>query len=236
MLKIVEAVVQKKGVKLEGNISQGWWNWFRERWPQVSLRKGDSFPLVCGQMTCRGVFESYFSILKETLEKYDLMDRPSQVYNCDESGMPLEHKQPKTLALKGTKKVRQCTSSNKMQTTVLGRVSATGQVIPPMVVFSGKNFNHTLSEGEVPGTFYGMSDSGWMDQELFAFWFSCHFLKHAVSSRPLMLILDGHSSHFTLDVVQTAAEHQVTAYLLILVKSSQSFSSPTCLLKHGQRE
>ena len=83
-----------------------------------------------------------------------------------------------------------------------------------------------------------------------------------------MLILDGHSSHFTLDVAQTAAEHQVvifrppphtmadsqlldtscfgplktywsqgvvTTCLLILVESSQSLSSPTSLLKHGQR-
>ena len=214
VLKIVEAAVQKKGIKSEGNISQGWWNRFRERWPQLSLRKGDSFPIVREQMTCREVFESYFSLLKETLEKYDLMDKPSQVYNCDESGMPLEHKQPKTLALKGTKKVRQCTSGNKTQITVLGCVSAAGQVMPPMVVFSGKNFNHTLSEGEVPGTFYGMSDSGWMDQELFASWFSCHFLEHAVSSRPLMLILDGHSSHFTLDLVQSAAEHQVIIFCL----------------------
>ena len=71
-------------------------------------------------------------------------------------------------------------------------------------------FNHMLSEGKVPGTFYGMSDSGWMDQELFASWFACH----AVSSRPLMLILDGHSSHFTLDLVQSAAEHQVVIFCL----------------------
>ena len=36
-----------------------------------------------------------------------LMDKPSQIYNCDESEMPLEHKQPRTLALKEAKKVRQ---------------------------------------------------------------------------------------------------------------------------------
>ena len=91
-VEIIEAVVQKKEVNLEGKISRGWWNQFCERWLQVSLHKGDSFPIVRGQMTCREVFESYFSLLKETQEKYDLMDRPSQVYNCDESGMPLEHK------------------------------------------------------------------------------------------------------------------------------------------------
>ena len=64
--------------------------------------------------------------------------------------------------------MRQSTSGNKTQITVLACASASGQVVPPMVVFSGKNFNHALSKGEVPDTFYGMSDSGWMDQELFA--------------------------------------------------------------------
>ena len=59
-----------------------------------------------------------------------------------------------------------------------------------------------------------MSDSGWMDQELFASWFTHHFLKHAVSSRPLMLILDGHSSHFTLNLVQSAAEQDVVIFCL----------------------
>ena len=128
--------------------------------------------------------------------------------------MPLEHKQPRTVAPKGMKKVRQSTSGNKTQITVLACASASRQVVPPMVVFSGKNFNHALSEGEVPDTFYGMSDSGWMDQELFASWFTHHFLKHAVSSRPLMLILDGHSSHFTLNLVQSAAEQDVVIFCL----------------------
>jgi len=35
-----------------------------------------------------------------------------------------------------------------------------------MVVFAGKHFNHSLSQGEVPGTLYGMPPNGWMDQEL----------------------------------------------------------------------
>ena len=46
VLKIVEAVVKKKGRKHEGPISQGWWCCFRHRWPQLSLRRGDSFSIA----------------------------------------------------------------------------------------------------------------------------------------------------------------------------------------------
>ena len=83
-----------------------------------------------------------------------------------------------------------------------------------MVVFSGKKFNHDLCEGEVPGTLYGMSESGWMDQELFSNWFLHQFLNHAVSRRPILLMLDGHSSHYTLELIQSAAENDVIIFCL----------------------
>jgi len=213
VMKLVEATMKKNGRK-DCHISPGWWSGFSKRWPTLSLRKGDSFSIAREKMTTRSVFESYFQMLKETIEKYNLTDKPAQIYNCDESGMPLDHKLPKTITLKGVKKVRQITTGNKTQITILGCVSATGQTIPPMVVFSGKRFNHELSIGEVPGTLYGMSDSGWMDSELFSNWFSSQFLKHAVSSRPLMLILDGHSSHYTLELIKTATENDVIIFCL----------------------
>ena len=165
-------------------------------------------------MTSKEVFADCFALLKETLEKHNLMDKPSQIYNYDESGMHLEHKMPKTVAQKGIKEVRQRSSGNKTQISILACGSATGQAIPPMVIFSGKHFNYDLAEGEVPGTFYGMSDSGWMDQDLFSKWFTSHFLKHAVPGRPLLLLLDGHSSHYTLELIQTASEKDVIIFCL----------------------
>ena len=53
-----------------------------------------------------------------------------------------------------------------------------------------------------------------MDQKLFADCFSNHFLKHAVSSQPLLLMLDGHSSHYTLELIRCAAENEVIIFCL----------------------
>ena len=75
--------------------------------------------------------------------KHGLKGRPSQIYNCDESGMPLQHKVPKVISAKGCKKVRQVSSGNKTQITILGCASAAGQVIPPMVVFTGNILIHS---------------------------------------------------------------------------------------------
>ena len=165
-------------------------------------------------MTNYAVFKDYFDLLGETLTKYGIKDKLSQIYNCDESGMPLEYKIPKVIAAKGTKKVRQCTSGSKTQITILACASASGQTIPPMVVFPGKNFNSALAKCEIHATLYGMSPSGWMDQKLFADWFLHHFLAHAVASGPLMLLLNGHSSHYTLELVKLAAKTDVILFCL----------------------
>jgi len=37
-----------------------------------------------------------------------------------------------------------------------------------MVVFAGKNHNDALNKGEVPEILYAMSQTGWVDQELFS--------------------------------------------------------------------
>ena len=77
------------------------------------------------------------------MTKHELKNKPSQIYNCDESGMPLQHKVPKVLSVKGAKKVRQVSSGNKTQITILGCTSATGQVVPPMVVFTESILIHS---------------------------------------------------------------------------------------------
>ena len=38
--------------------------------------------------------------------------------------------------------------------------SATGNVIPPMVIFKEEKLNHELTKGEVPGTLYDLSEMG----------------------------------------------------------------------------
>jgi len=70
-------------------------------------------------------------------------------------------------------------SGNKTQIIILGCANASGQA---MVVFQGKRFDPELSKGEIPGTTYGASPNGWMNQELFTDWFLKRFLKHMTTA------------------------------------------------------
>ena len=140
VMKLVDSYLAKKeDLKSKGTqLSNGWWVRFLQRWPQMSLRKG---AIVREDASSYDVFKNYFDLLGSILTEHGLKDKPSQVYNCDEFRMPLQHKIPKVLLVKGTKKTRQVSSGNKTQITILGCASATGQVVPPMVVYTGKHFN-----------------------------------------------------------------------------------------------
>ena len=71
-----------------------------------------------------------------------------------------------------------------------------------------------LAVGEVAGTIYGPSAKGWIDQELFDLWFTLHFLRYAPSVRPLLLLMDGHSSHYCPATIKRAAEEKVIVFSL----------------------
>ena len=64
------------------------------------------------------------------------------------------------------------------------------------------------------GTSYGLSDNGWVDTELFKGWLTDHFIEHAVGARPILLLMDGHSSHFQPDIIQFARQYNIIMFCL----------------------
>ena len=140
-------------------------------------------------------------MLEETIHKNGLTNRPAQIFNCNETGLPLTHKPLKVFVHVGQKHPYAVTSNEKAQITVLACRSAAGYCIPPMVVFDRNSLRPEMMIGEVPGTFYGLLESGWINTELFEEWLMNHFLLYAPPARALLLLLDGHTSHYQLEVL-----------------------------------
>lgn len=196
-------------------ITDGWFESFMRRnpCPGLSLRKGD--PTANVRMDCLNEtsLNNYFDLLKSVLTDNNLMNSPGQIYNVDETGMPLNHRPPNVVAKRGQKKVRTRTTGDKSQVTVVGCVSAVGHVIPPYIIFDAASLNVAWTQNEIPGSKYALSSKGWIDTELFYEWFK-HFLQFAVPSRPLLLLLDGHSSHYQPQVLRFAKDNGVIVMCL----------------------
>ena len=58
---------------------------------------------------------------------------------------------------------------------IVGCVGAGGQCMPPMIIWNCKHLPPELATNEVAGTVYGLSVKGWMDPELFKYWFKNFF-------------------------------------------------------------
>ena len=158
VLAIVQAVMAKKqGLEPESvKITSGWWASFRKCHPKLTLCSASQLAYARAVAQDPEVISAYYD-LEETLIRNNLMDKPGQIFNCDKSGFPLDHKPGKVIGLKGQKSLNLSTSGDKAQVTVLACVSATGYVMPPMVIFDRKQLKAELTQGEIPGTLYGLS-------------------------------------------------------------------------------
>ena len=146
VLCIVETATSERGRLRTSHVSDGWWRRFKERQCDLSLRQGDSTGHVRMDAMNRETIDHYFALLHNTLTTHNLLDKPSQIYNVDESGVPLNPRPPKVVTSKGrvTKKVRYRTSGCK------------GQITPPMIIYDATRLNPAWTKDEVPGTKYGL--------------------------------------------------------------------------------
>ena len=209
------ALAKKRQCEVEDvNVTTGWWGSFVKRHPKLRLRCGSKLAYCRAIAANPDVINRYFDLLEETLKSNNLLESPMLIFNCDESGFSLQHKPGKIIGVQGQRDVSCITSSDKAQITVLSACSASGYLLPPMIIFDRKKLKPNFTTGEIPGTAYGLSKNGWIDSELFQEWFTNHFLLHIPPQRPILLLLDGHSSHYQPQLIRTAATNQIILFCL----------------------
>ena len=212
ILLIVRRILESKGI--DGVLTDNWWRRFHERHPNITLRTAMPLSKARAMATDEHVINNYFDLLENTLVSNGILNDPHRIYNCDETGMPLNPKPLKVVDAVGAKNPSYITGDTKQQVTVLACSNAAGTVIPPFVIFNRKLLPPELVRGEVPGSIYGLSSKGWITQELFNSWFMEHFLSYVPSTRPLLLLLDGHSSHYCPEVIKMASKHKIIVFTL----------------------
>ena len=199
VISIVERMLSYRGGK--ESVTVGWWDKFSKRHPELALRTPATLSMFRASASTKDCIDGYFDVFEKVLDDNGLHDQPSLIFNMDETGFPLDPKPMKTVHERGEKNPISVSSGSKSRVTVVACVSATGQTIPPLIIWKRKTMSPDMAIAEVPGTQYGFSDSGWMQAKLFDSWFRKHFMRYAPASRPLLLLLDGHSSHYCPDTI-----------------------------------
>ena len=116
--------------------------------------------------------DDFFAKLGALHARLNLLSKPMQIFNVDETGISVMHKTGKVVTQIGHKNMWSITSAEKGKTqTVITCVAASGFAIPPMMTFPRKRMTEKLQQGAIPETFFECSDSGWINEELYIKWF-----------------------------------------------------------------
>lgn len=85
---------------------------------------------------------------------------------------------------------------------------ADGSWIPPLIIFKGLRWNDELKKDCLPGALVKLSPKGWISAEIFLEWFQ-FFIQTIPENRPVLLLMDSHSSHVTPEVIRLAKQNQI---------------------------
>lgn len=136
------------------------------------------------------------------MQRHPSFGNGTRIYNLDQTSTSTVQLPQKVLAPKGRSICKVTSGERGVLVTTCCIVSASGQAIPPAMVFPRKFFKTHMLHGAPPGTLGLAASSGWMNAEIFVDVIK-HFIHHTCASKenPALLILDNHESHMSLEAL-----------------------------------
>lgn len=190
-----------------------WFDLFRRR-KNLKVKKAEPMTRASGNLTKSNI-QGWFTVIESGLMDDGLeylLCEPSRIYNADESFFTINPTSGSVVVPNSMKNVYELVKDQKAGITVMLTIRADGKQCKPLVVYPNeripasvnKSFPHDTAN--IAGT-----ESGWMNSDTF-----CLFLKSLADQamadgvdmpqEKILLFVDNHSSHTTLDSCKLAAE------------------------------
>ena len=222
-LQMVKHVLDKDGRPnpfRDNRPGDKWFERFQARNPRLTLRRTQAIGRERAVVTPARI-NKWFDDLEDYLQENEacsVLYEPERLFNCDESGFALGGKcWNRVLAEKGAKVVHEIKNSNKAQITVLATVGAAGAFLPPVIVLPGEHTgtkSHQI-DGAPKGSFFSWTKNGWMDSRTFFGFVANLFYPYLVQMKitlPVLLLVDGHSTHQSPEVSEFCSTHGIILY------------------------
>ena len=209
--EMVAALLRKRATGTTTIPGQHWITRFLDRHPTIASRfagRIDQEREVAGKPD--GI-QSFFNRLGEVRSRYHIA--VEDIWNADEKGFALGvAKKGKVICGARRRNPRIRHPGNREWVTLMETISATGKVLSPLYIYKGEAHtmgNHDYQDRD-PAAF-ALSKTGWTNDKVGLLWLTDHFEPNTQSAtgHPRLLIIDGHSSHLTLEFIEFCSTHEI---------------------------
>ncbi|XP_062551536.1 uncharacterized protein LOC134216729 [Armigeres subalbatus] len=182
-----------------------WLKLFMQRRPNVVLRTPEFITSASAKVSPDNIRSWFHKVKAYLAEKYlmHILDDPRRVFNGDETCFHLNPKSKAVLALRGSRNVYDVErNSSKLNVTVMFTFNAAGETVPPCIIYPYKSIPQDVAKSVPSSWGIAKSDSGWMTTVVFRDYIRNvlnPYLQKKQVKKPVIFIVDGHSSHVNLE-------------------------------------
>lgn len=146
----------------------------------------------------------------DNLQQHIMNIPPERILNYDETNVTDDPGAVKCIFHRGSKYPERIMNSTKSSISIMFAATASGDVLPPYVVYKAERLYDQWCIGGPHGCRYNRTKSGWFDHFCFEDWFEKIVVPWAKTFEgPKMVIGDNLSSHLNVTVLRTCQQHNI---------------------------
>ena len=221
-LDFVQSVVTKEKRQTpftDNRPSHDWYHSFLNRNSHIIQIRSETPLEYCRAKLTKEKMDSWYGTLRDFLIVQDLIDKPSRIWNADETGFSMASTAGKVIGPARSKVSSHVPhvsgGSSKQRLTVMFCGSADGRIMPPFMVYPEpcpRGYNPLT--GSIENSAVAYTKKGWMDSTTFR-QFIVHFDHNCGAERPVVLLIDSVSSHVDMTSFEEAKAKGIEVYRIV---------------------
>lgn len=206
---LVKNYLDRKGVRLrkfQNNMpGSDWTKSFLKRNKELTVRFASNIKNARAEVSL-DTLNIYFDNLEKELDGIPA----ENIYNYDESNLTDDPGKKQVITKRGCKYPERIIHSSKSSLSIMFCGNASGNLIPPYVVYRATNIYDSWTIGGPQGARYNRSKTGWFDACIFEDWF-VNLLLPILKKQPgkKALIGDNLSSHLSPHVIDLCNQNDI---------------------------